>query len=85
MKPKNFFSNILTLLTFFLIFIGCQKKKPEEPNKKNDAPAVVDVIIAGNQSISSTVEANGSIVANEFVELHPEVSECIKKYGVNDF
>lgn len=74
MKPRNFFSNLLILLTFFLIFTGCQKKKPEESNKKNDQPAVVDVIIAGNQSISSTVEANGSIIANEFVELHAEVS-----------
>ena len=62
------------LVTFCLISIGCHKKKLEEPNKKNDQPAVVDVIIAGNQSISSTVEANGSIVANEFVELHAEVS-----------
>ena len=74
MQPKNLFSNLFILLTFCLISIGCQKKKPEEPNKKNDQPAAVDVIIAGNQSISSTVEANGSIIANEFVELHPEVS-----------
>ena len=74
MQPKNLFSNLLILSTFCLIFIGCQKKKPEESNKKNDQPAIVDVIIAGNQSISSTVEANGSIIANEFVELHAEVS-----------
>ena len=74
MQPKNLFSNLLILSTFCLIFIGCQKKKPEESNKKNDQPAVVDVIVAGNQSISSTVEANGSIIASEFVELHAEVS-----------
>ena len=74
MQPKNLFLNLLILLTYCLIFVGCHKKKPEEPNKKNDQPAVVDVIIAGNQSISSTVEANGSIIANEFVELHAEVS-----------
>jgi len=74
MKPQNLSSNLLVLLTFCLIFIGCHKKKSEEPTKKNDQPAVVDVIIAGNQSISSTVEANGSIIANEFVELRPEVS-----------
>ncbi len=74
MKQKTLFSNLLILLTFCLIFIGCRKKKPEEPNKKGDQPVIVDVIIAGNQSISSTVEANGSIIANEFVELHPEVS-----------
>ena len=74
MKQKTLFSNLVILLTSCLIFIGCHKKKPEEPNKKGDQPAIVDVIIAGNQNISSTVEANGSIIANEFVELHAEVS-----------
>ena len=82
MQPKNLFSNLLVLVTFCLIFIGCHKKKLEETNKKNDQPAVVDVIIAGNQSMSSTVEANGSIVANEFVELHPEVSGRISYLNI---
>jgi membrane fusion protein, multidrug efflux system len=53
---------------------SCGKKKNKEPEKKTDPPAVVDVIVAQNQSISSTIEANGSIIANEFVELRPEVS-----------
>ncbi|MDZ7898150.1 MAG: efflux RND transporter periplasmic adaptor subunit [Arcicella sp.] len=53
---------------------GCSKKKNKEPEKKSDPPAIVDVIIAQNQSVSSTIEANGSIIANEFIELRPEVS-----------
>ena len=63
-------------IIFILLFSawGCGKKKNKEPEKKTDPPAVVDVIVAQNQSISSTIEANGSIIANEFVELHPEVS-----------
>lgn len=68
----------LPLIPIIIILLfsawGCGKKKNKEPEKKTDPPAIVDVIVAQNQSISSTIEANGSIIANEFVELHPEVS-----------
>ena len=54
--------------------IAC-KSKPEAL-KQNNGPQsiVVDVIIASPQSVSSAIEANGSVVANEYVELHAEVS-----------
>ena len=66
----------LPLILIILLFSawGCGKKKNKEPEKKTDPPAVVDVIVAQKQKISSTIEANGSIIANEFVELHTEVS-----------
>lgn len=72
---KNTYFNLVFLATFLLIFTDCGKKKNKEDlSKKTDPPAVVDVIVAQNQAISSITEANGSILANEFVELHPEVS-----------
>jgi membrane fusion protein (multidrug efflux system) len=37
-------------------------------------PVLVDVIIAGFQSLNNTIEANGTVVANETTELRPEVS-----------
>ena len=74
MKKCTYF-NLLILISFLLFFSECGKKnKKEDLSKKVDPPAIVDVIVAQNQSISSITEANGSIVANEFVELHPEVS-----------
>lgn len=45
--------------------------KPAAPVNK---PAIVDVMVADAKNISNTVEATGSIVADEYVELHPEVS-----------
>lgn len=67
--------NFLPILLAFFILSAC-KSKPDVPVKsKNDQPAVlVDVIVANPQDITSTVEANGTVVANEYVELHPEVS-----------
>lgn len=37
-------------------------------------PVMVDVIIAGFHPLNNTIEANGTVVANETTELRPEVS-----------
>ncbi len=74
MKKYNYL-NFFLVLSFLLFFSQCGKKnKQEDLSKKADPPAVVDVMVAQNQTISSVKEANGAILANEFVELHPEVS-----------
>ncbi len=62
------------LLSVILLAAAC-KQKPEAPRQQQgNQPVVVDVIIAGYQPINNTVEANGTIVANEFVELRSEVN-----------
>ncbi len=53
---------------------ACKKKDATAGKPKVLPPVIVDVIIAERQSISDIVEANGTVVANEFLELHPEVS-----------
>lgn len=58
-----------------IILVSCKEKKQQEQGgKKEEKPPIVDVIVAKTQSTSKVIEANGSIVANEYVELHPEVS-----------
>lgn len=60
-----------------LLMTACKSKKEPAANDKKNAPApavVVDVIVASPQTITNSVEANGTVVANESVELHPEVS-----------
>jgi membrane fusion protein (multidrug efflux system) len=70
----------------FIIFFGASviacKGKPEPAKPKEAPPTVVDVIIASQQGISNTVEANGTVIANEYVELHPEVSGRITYLNV---
>ena len=60
-------------LALFVLF-ACKSK--QEPPKQNNGPqsVVVDVMIATPQDVNNSVEANGTVVANEYVELHPEVS-----------
>ena len=41
---------------------------------KGGDETLVDVLVAAPRSISNQIEANGSVMANEYVELHPEIS-----------
>jgi membrane fusion protein (multidrug efflux system) len=64
-----------------LTAVAC-KGKPDVVKPKETPPTVVDIIVAGTQGISNTVEANGNVVANEYVELHPEISGRITYLNV---
>ncbi len=70
MKP--FFS----LPIVFLVLVACKSKQeaPKQQNNNAQQAIVVDVLIAAPQDVTNAVEANGTVVANEYVELHPEVS-----------
>jgi len=63
---------------FFFIFIGVSwaacKGKTAENKPRDSPPTPVDVIIASLQPVTNIVEANGTVIANESVELRPEVS-----------
>lgn len=61
------------LLLFTITIVSCKSKK-ETPEKKPEGPVIVDAIIAASHHVSNILEVNGTVVANEYVELHPEVS-----------
>lgn len=67
-----------TIFLFFLIlnvFAFACKGKKKDPKKNTTAPPpTVDVIVVSPQAIANTVEANGTVVAAEFVEIKPEIS-----------
>ncbi len=68
-------NKFLSVATFFLLITAIACKGKKEPLKPTVAPpTVVDVLVASAQALTNTVEVNGTVVANEFVELHPEVS-----------
>jgi len=67
----------LIFYSFLLIvlFASCKNKTKTLANTSKSNTAVeVDIIIAEKESISNVVEANGTVIANEYVELRPEVS-----------
>jgi membrane fusion protein (multidrug efflux system) len=63
------------LLIVFLSFaIDSCKSKRAKTMQKDDPPVVVDVLVASLQKIDNTIEANGTVIANENVDIHPEIS-----------
>jgi len=67
-KKIMFYFFVLTMV------ISCTSKKEEPKQNKSPQITIVDVIVASSSFVSNIVEANGSVVANEYVELHPEIS-----------
>jgi membrane fusion protein, multidrug efflux system len=63
---------------------SCKQKK-EPPKTDNKPPAtVVDVIVAGTQSLSNTIETNGTVIPFESVELKPEVAGRLTYLNINE-
>jgi membrane fusion protein, multidrug efflux system len=68
------FKSILFLSLFAFVFSGCKQKTVDASKPKVTPPVLVDVIIADKQPIDDVVEANGTVLPNEYLEIHPEVS-----------
>lgn len=66
--------NKISCVLLFLVFLSCKSKKNDLKKNAEAPPPTVDVIVVNSQSIANTIEANGSIVAGEFVEIRPEIS-----------
>lgn len=67
------------VIAFFLLIstiavAGCKSKKQVPQAPPPSPPTQVDVIIAAGESVSSIIEVNGTVVANESAELRPEIS-----------
>ena len=90
-KTKSVFPKIRSFnrtLSFFLISgtllvtSSCKEKKDTFQQKGGGGPTIVDVIITKSEKVSDKVEVNGTIVANEFAELRPEVSGLLTYLNV---
>jgi membrane fusion protein (multidrug efflux system) len=66
-------SNILGLACSIILFASCSEAAKDTKSKQKP-PAKVDVMIAENMEFPKSIEVNGTVLSNEMVELHPEVS-----------
>jgi membrane fusion protein, multidrug efflux system len=62
------------LFALLLLFSQCKSKPKESNAPRGNQPVIVDVLIAEKEPVSNIVEANGTVIAGEYVELRPEVS-----------
>ena len=68
------FLGLCASLVLAIVFFQCKGKAASADFKKGKDTAVVDVIIAAASPISDVIEANGTVIAAEYVELRPEVN-----------
>jgi membrane fusion protein (multidrug efflux system) len=67
----------LLLLSTSLFISSCKERADAAGSTrkaKTDDQTMVDVLVASPRTISNQIEANGTVVASEYVELHPEIS-----------
>jgi membrane fusion protein (multidrug efflux system) len=72
-RPSNLFNTFLFLF-FIGVFAAACKGKTAENKPRENPPTSVDVMVVTLRPITNIVEANGTVLANESVELRPEVS-----------
>jgi len=72
--PSRRLQNLSYIVTSIFFCFACKSKVDSTNAPKAAPPPIVDVLITSSQTISNQVEANGTVVANEYVELHPEAS-----------
>lgn len=82
-SPTGIFSGLILIIACSLLPAACRENADaSKPRPQGAQPVIVDVIVASAKTIDNTVEANGSVVANEYVELHPEISGRITYLNV---
>lgn len=75
---------VLIMPLLLASFVSCKSKSSGKPEKKEKPPVSVDVIIASNTDFASDIEVNGTVLSEEMIELHPEVSGRITYLNIPD-
>ena len=66
---------VLKICVGLFVLYSCKEKPTTLVSKPKENPPVnVDIFIASKQIIENKIELNGEVVANESVEIHPEIS-----------
>ncbi len=61
-------------IAFLFTIVGCKEKAKPTDKFNPNAPVSVDISIAVAQKVEKLIEANGTVLANDFVEIHPEIN-----------
>ena len=69
---KHFKLDILIII--LLTMVSCKNGNKDQAAKKTNPPVAVDIILAENAEFPSNIEVNGTVLSDNMVELHPEVS-----------
>ncbi len=75
---------ILSLILLFIGTSGCGKKKDNKGVMNSSSPMGVNVIVIQPRELENVIFSNGTILANEAVELRSEVSGRIRNISFTE-
>lgn len=75
--------SISTLFVLVFTLSSCTKKHAPTASS-GTAPVLVDAVVMQPQAFENIVEANGTIMANEFVEIRSEISGRITSLNISE-
>lgn len=75
--------NLIIVLSLLTLGFSC-KKGSKTAEMKEKPSVVVDVVIAGYQDFPSKIEVNGTVLSEEMIELHPEISGRLTYLNIPD-
>ncbi len=76
-----------TIISAFILLLsacGSSDAKKDAGKNKNSGPVTIDVSIAKTTVYANLIEANGTVMASEFVELKPEVAGRITYLNIKE-
>jgi membrane fusion protein (multidrug efflux system) len=73
-RNTRFLMSYVLLLFISSLLYSCKNEDKTKTAPRGSGPVEADVIVIKKQDFSYGIEANGSVLANEFVELKPEIS-----------
>ncbi len=76
--------NSTYLLILLLLYACGNSNKNTKDKSKANAPVSIDVSVAKLENFTNTIEANGTVLANEFVELRPEANGRIVLLNIQE-
>lgn len=77
-------STILSVFILLLTACGSSDAKKDAGKNKNSGPVSIDVSIAKTTVYANLIEANGTVMASEYVELKPEVAGRITFLNIKE-
>jgi len=77
------YTKLIGILLLPSLLFSCKSKNKELALKEKPAIAV-EVIVAGAENVTSSLEVNGTVLSNEMVELRPEISGRLVYLNIPD-
>jgi len=64
--------------------VSCKNRNKEQASKKETPPVAVNIIVAGEEYFPAGIEVNGTVLSEEMIELHPEISGRLTYLNIPD-